>query len=125
MIDVKLLQKNFDETTQALIRKNVSEEIINELKNANEALKKAKSAYETTQAKQNELSRLFGQYKKEGKNTDTLKTEVDANKAAVTQLLEEQRQAEEILEQIIMRVPNLPDSDVPNGKDEEACKRIS
>lgn len=118
MIDVKLLQKNFDETASALMRKKVSAEIIAELKSANETLKTAKLAYETLQAKQNELSKLFGQYKKEGKSTDELKIEVDANKATLNDLLDTQRSAEEALDAIIMRVPNIPDSDVPDGADE-------
>ncbi|MBD3799717.1 serine--tRNA ligase [Sulfuricurvum sp.] len=118
MIDVKLLQKNFDETAAALMRKKVSAETINELKSANETLKSAKQAYETLQAKQNELSKLFGQYKKEGKNTDELKNDVDANKATLAELLEAQRIAEEALDAIIMRVPNIPDADVPDGEDE-------
>ncbi|MDP3265231.1 MAG: serine--tRNA ligase [Sulfuricurvum sp.] len=119
MIDVKLLQKNFDETASALMRKKVSADIITELKTANENLKTAKLAYETMQAKQNELSKLFGQYKKEGKNTDELKIEVDNNKATLNDLLETQRAAEETLDAIIMRVPNIPDADVPDGADEE------
>lgn len=118
MIDVKLLQKNFDETAAALMRKKVDVSVINELKNANETLKNAKLAYETLQAKQNELSRLFGQYKKEGKSTDELKIEVDANKATLNDLLDAQRTAEETLDAIIMRVPNIPDADVPDGEDE-------
>ena len=43
MIDVKLLQKNFDETTAALMRKKVDPSVINELKIANENLKSAKT----------------------------------------------------------------------------------
>ena len=119
MIDVKLLQKNFDETASALMRKKVSAQTIAELKTANENLKTAKLAYETLQAKQNELSKLFGQYKKEGKSTDELKIEVDTNKATLNDLLETQRAAEEALDAIIMRVPNLPDANVPDGADED------
>lgn len=118
MIDVKLLQNNFDETAAALMRKKVSVETIHELKTAFETLKSAKTAYENAQAKQNELSKLFGQYKKEGKNTDDLKNEVDANKATLNDLLDTQRIAEESLDAIIMRVPNIPDSNVPDGADE-------
>lgn len=118
MIDVKLLQNNFDETAAALMRKKVSTETIHELQTAFGTLKTAKAAYENAQARQNELSKLFGQYKKEGKNTDDLKNEVDANKAALSDLLETQRTAEEALDAIIMRVPNIPDSNVPDGADE-------
>ncbi|MDP3022638.1 MAG: serine--tRNA ligase [Sulfuricurvum sp.] len=119
MIDVKLLQKNFDETASALMRKKVSANTITELKTANENLKTAKLTYETMQAKQNELSKLFGQYKKEGKSTDELKIEVDANKLLLNELLDAQRSTEEALDAIIMRVPNLPDANVPDGADED------
>ena len=118
MIDLKLLQKDFDATATALKRKKVDSELINSLKTLNESLKNAKLAYEVAQAAQNERSRLFGQYKKEGKNTDELKIEVDAAKAQLVELLETQRIAEEALETIAMRVPNFPDSDVPDGEDE-------
>lgn len=118
MIDLKLLQKDFDATAASLIRKNVDSELINSLKTLSETLKSTKLVYESAQAAQNERSRLFGQYKKEGKNTDELKVEVDAAKAQLVDLLEAQRMAEESLEAIAMRVPNLPDSDVPDGEDE-------
>lgn len=118
MIDLKLLQKDFDATAASLKRKNVDSELINSLKTLSETLKSTKLVYESAQAAQNERSRLFGQYKKEGKNTDELKVEVDAAKAQLVDLLEAQRMAEEALEAIAMRVPNLPDSDVPDGEDE-------
>ena len=118
MIDLKLLQKDFDATAASLIRKNVDSELINSLKTLSETLKSTKLVYESAQAAQNERSRLFGQYKKEGKNTDELKVEVDAAKAQLVDLLEAQRMAEEALEAIAMRVPNFPDSDVPDGEDE-------
>jgi len=118
MIDLKLLQKDFDATAASLKRKKVDSELIISLKTANEALKTAKLTFESAQAAQNERSRLFGQYKKEGKNTDELKIEVDAAKAQLVELTESQRSAEEALETIAMRVPNFPDSDVPDGEDE-------
>jgi len=118
MIDLKLLQKDFDATAASLKRKNVDSELINSLKTLSETLKSTKLVYESAQAAQNERSRLFGQYKKEGKNTDELKVEVDAAKAQLVDLLEAQRMAEEALEAIAMRVPNFPDSDVPDGEDE-------
>jgi seryl-tRNA synthetase len=118
MIDLKLLQKDFDATATALKRKKVDSELISSLKTLNESLKNAKLAYEIAQAAQNERSRLFGQYKKEGKSTDELKIEVDAAKAHLVELTEAQRAAEEALETIAMRVPNLPDENVPDGEDE-------
>jgi len=56
--------------------------------------------------------------KKREKNTDELKVEVDTNKALIADLLEAQRAAEEALDAIIMRIPNIPDNNVPDGDDE-------
>jgi seryl-tRNA synthetase len=119
MIDLKLLQKDFENVSVQLQRKNVSAETIETLKNCNETLKKAKFAFEEAQAKQNEMSRLFGQYKREGRDIAPLKAEVDANKVKIAQLHENQRKAEETLTSLVMGIPNIPDADVPDGEDEE------
>jgi len=118
MIDLKLLQKDFEGVSAALKRKKVSPDMIDELSTRNEMLKKAKFAFEEAQATQNEMSRLFGQYKKEGKDIGELKAKVDANKVRINELQEAQREAEAALDALAMSIPNLPDSDVPDGKDE-------
>ena len=43
---------------------------------------------------------------------------MDTNKATLNDLLETQRANEEALDAIIMRIPNLPDANVPDGEDE-------
>ena len=118
MIDLKLLQKDFDNVSRQLQRKGVTLEIIESIKEKNEALKKAKAAFESAQADQNSMSKLFGVYKREGKDIAELKAKVDANKIVVNEFLEAQREAEEALTDIIMAVPNMPDDNVPDGEDE-------
>ncbi|WP_345979291.1 serine--tRNA ligase [Sulfurimonas sp. HSL3-2] len=124
MIDLKLLQKDFENVSAQLKRKGVDEEILADLKVKNETLKEAKAAYEAAQAAQNEMSKLFGVYKREGKDIAELKEKVDANKVKVTELLDLQREAEEALITRAMAVPNLPDADVPDGEDEESNVEI-
>ncbi|MEA3373020.1 MAG: serine--tRNA ligase [Campylobacterota bacterium] len=119
MIDLKLLEKDFDNVSRQLQRKQVSAELIATLKTKNETLKIAKQAYETTQAKQNEMSKLFGLYKREGKDISELKAEVDTNKIKLGELQEQQREAEEALTSLVMGIPNIPDADVPDGENEE------
>jgi seryl-tRNA synthetase len=120
MIDLKLLQKDFENISTQLKRKGVDEELLADLKAKNEILKEVKIAYETAQASQNEMSKLFGQYMREKKDVTELKEKVDANKIKVTELLDVQREAEEALISRAMAVPNLPDVDVPDGEDEES-----
>ena len=120
MIDLKLLQKDFENVATQLKRKGVDEELLADLKAKNEALKEAKIAYEAAQAAQNEMSKLFGQYMREKKDVTELKEKVDANKIKVTELLDVQREAEEVLTTRAMAVPNLPDENVPDGENEES-----
>lgn len=118
MIDLKLLQKDYDGVRAALLRKGVDAALLDELKTRNETLKHAKTAFEEAQAEQNRMSRLFGQYKKEGKDIAELKAKVDANKVRISELQEAQREAEEALMQLAKGIPNMPDADVPDGVDE-------
>ncbi len=118
MIDLKQLQKDFDNVSAKLQRKGVSADTIELMKVKNSELKAAKANFEKAQAAQNEMSKLFGVYKREGKDIGELKAKVDANKLLINELIEIQRTAEESLTTLIMGVPNMPDDDVPDGVDE-------
>jgi len=119
MIDLKLLQKDFDGVSAKLARKGVNTAIIETLKEKNEELKIAKANFETLQAAQNSMSKEFGIYKREGKDISELKAKVDANKIKIAEALEIQRKKQEELETLAMAIPNMPDDEVPDGKDED------
>ncbi|MFA6137595.1 MAG: serine--tRNA ligase [Sulfurimonas sp.] len=118
MIDLKLLQKDFDAMSAKLSRKKVDTSLIADLKKKNEELKKAKTEFETLQAMQNSMSREFGIYKKDGRDISELKAKVDANKINIAAALETQRERQEELETLAMSIPNMPDDNVPDGADE-------
>ena len=118
MIDLKLVQKDFDTISKKLQKKGGNQELLDDLKSKNETLKKAKSSFETLQALQNSMSKEFGQYKREGKDISELKARVDANKIVITEALDIQRIAGEALESLAMSIPNMPDDSVPDGADE-------
>ena len=119
MIDLKLLQKDFDEVSKKLSRKGVDASLMENLKTKNEELKVAKVSFETLQAAQNAMSKEFGIYKREGKDISELKARVDANKIVIAEALDIQRNCQEELEIIAMAVPNIPDDSVPDGADED------
>ena len=118
MIDLKYLQKHFNEASIKLQKKGVEATILEELEMRFSSLKKANLALETLQAEQNSMSKLFGQYKREGRDTDELKEKVDANKEAIVPLQEQARAAEEALYTLALSIPNFPDDSVPEGADE-------
>ena len=114
MIDLKLLQKDFEGMSKKLMRKGVDETLLEELKVKNEEVKKAKASFETLQAHQNSMSKEFGVYKREGKDISELKARVDANKIVVAEAADIQRDAIEALEKLAMAVPNMPDDEDHN-----------
>jgi len=118
MIDLKLLQKDFDGISKKLQRKGVDEKLLEKVKIKFEELKEAKANFETLQAAQNAMSKEFGIYKREGKDITELKAKVDENKIRIADALEIQRLRQEELEALAMAIPNIPDDDVPDGEDE-------
>jgi seryl-tRNA synthetase len=82
------------------------------------ALKEANTALETARAEQNRLSKLFGEYKREGKSIDELKARLDEIKRSIAPLQDQARAAKESLEALALEIPNFPDPSVPEGADE-------
>jgi len=119
MIDIKLLEKDFEAIANALRKKNIDEELLKELKTYAQNLKEKKAVLQMYQADQNAKSKLFPQYKKEGKDVSELKQELEENKKNIASSKEEVRVVEEKLQNIALIIPNLPDENVPEGKDED------
>ena len=119
MLDIKLLQNSFDEAAAKLSKRNLDREILNSLRELAFDAKEAKRRMEDSLALQNEKSRLFGQYKKEGKDVDALKAELDKLKAEASELETKSKELETKLYEFALTFPNLPDDSVPEGKDEE------
>ena len=67
MIDIKLLQKDFDAVSSALQKKGVTTDTLASLKTQVEDAKEKRKNMEASQATQKVLSQQFGSYKKRGK----------------------------------------------------------
>ena len=118
MIDKKLLEKEFEKVANALEKKGVSKEILEDLKNKTIDTKSKRQTMESLQAEQKQLSSQFGAYKKEGKDIAPLKEEIDKLKDEKQKVEEEVRVDELAIDSIIMGIPNMPDDSVPVGVDE-------
>jgi len=119
MIDIKLLQNDFDRVTTLLKRKKVDVALLENLKVKLNDTKVKRQEMESIQALQNSLSSQFGAYKKEGKDTEPLKNEIDGLKEKRTFLENEVQLEEKELENILLTIPNIPNEDVPNGESED------
>ena len=118
MIDIKLLQKDFDYVANALLKKGVDNELLNNLKNLANNTKQTRQEMEDVTAEQNRLSKEFGRYKKEKLDVTPLEENINNLKNKKQELEEQVRVLEEELTSIILGLPNMPDESVPLGADE-------
>lgn len=119
MINLKLLETNYDEFVKKLEGKNVKASLLDELLHTFNELKQKRKALENFQAIQNTKSKELGVKARAGEDVSELKSELNLNKAALADADEIVKQYEEKLEQISFNVPNITDDDVPFGKDED------
>jgi seryl-tRNA synthetase len=119
MIDLKYLQKNFDEASAKLLKKGVDSQTLEGLKELFSTLKEANSAFEEAKAEQNRMSKLFGSYMREKKDVTELKVQIDAKKEEIVGLQAKAREAEDALQRVALAIPNFPADSVPEGQDEE------
>ena len=120
MIDLKLLEKNFEEISKKLKSRGVEEKILKEVKTLFEEKKKIKKELEELLNKRNTLSKQIGSLFKEGKQEEAIKLKEEVNKLKenIKQKEELLKKIEENLKQKALIIPNIPDEDVPIGKDE-------
>jgi seryl-tRNA synthetase len=119
MIDLKYLQKNFDEASAKFMKKGVDSETLENLKELFRILKEKNAILEVAKAEQNKMSKLFGEYMREKKDVSELKVKVDAKKEEIVGLQETARVAQQALESVALAMPNLPNDSVPEGANEE------
>jgi len=119
MINLKLLETNYDEFVKKLEGKNVKASLLDELLQTFNELKQKRKALENFQAIQNAKSKELGVKARAGEDVSELKSELNLNKATLADADEIVKQYEEKLEQISFSVPNITDDDVPFGKDED------
>ena len=121
MINLKLIETNFDEFNSKLKAKKVGEDVLKNLLEAYKENKKIKLEIESLQSEQNAKSKKMGEFMKSGdkENANALKTELDSKKAQIATLNESLNESEEKLNLVAAAVPNIIDDDVPLGADED------
>ncbi|MDA3048059.1 serine--tRNA ligase [Campylobacter sp. JMF_08 NE1] len=118
MINLRLIETNFDEFNKKLIAKKVPSDTLKSLLNAYNELKEKKTNLENLQAVQNAKSKEMGVIARNGGDMKALKAELDANKAKIADLNSVVVECEEKLNSVAAVVPNIIDDDVPFGADE-------
>ena len=118
MINLKLIETNFDEFNKKLIAKKVSKEALKELLAVYNDLKAKKLELENLQALQNTKSKEVGIKARNGEDTTELKKELEENKQNIQKLQDVVNSIQENLDQKASHIPNIIDDNVPFGEDE-------
>jgi len=119
MIDLKLLEKDFENVSKKLFLKGVDENLLKEIKTLFQQKKELLKKIEDLKAKRNTLSKEIGKFIKNDPNkAEELKNEVLKLKEEINFLEEELKNIDINLNQKALIIPNIPDEDVPIGKDE-------
>ncbi len=118
MTDIKLLIHHFEEVMEKLSTRYIDAVFLNTLRESSLNYKQKKSALEELQATQNAKTKLFAKTKQEGGDIHSLKEECDLLKAQIALYAQEVELWENKLQEVSHRIPNIPDSKTPFGKDE-------
>jgi seryl-tRNA synthetase len=121
MIDLKLLEKDFDTVSERLKLKGVDESNLEEISNLFKEKKEWKQKLDSLLEKRNSLSKQIGALMKEGKKeeAENIKKEVSELKEKITGFENRLKSLDETLMQKALVIPNIPDENVPVGKDED------
>ena len=123
MIDLNFIKEYPEKFSELMQQRNVSVSIENILKL--EKNKKLKiSELQKLQTERNSTSKLIGFYKKDQKETIGLEKKVTDIKIITAKIEKSIKVIEEELNEIILRLPNIPDEDVPIGENESCNKEI-
>jgi len=120
MIDLKLLENEYETTKEKLLKKSVDENLLEETKELFEKQKPLKQQLEALQAKRNSLSKSIGALMRDKKidEANEIKKEVENIKNEMASLEEELNKINSELTQKALSIPNIPDDEVPVGADE-------
>ncbi|MBF7067237.1 serine--tRNA ligase [Campylobacter volucris] len=114
MLDLRLLQNNFEEISPKLKAKKVDENTLKQLQQLFIELKKEKAILEELQAFQNKFSKELAS----AADKESLKIQLSQNKEKINTQSKIVANFEEKLEEIAIAIPNIPDDCVPIGEDE-------
>jgi len=120
MIDLKLLERDFEYIANKLQLKGVNEEFLKEVKLLLENKKSIQQELENYQNKRNTLSKEIGILMKQDKKekAEEIKKEVAKIKEQIEKLNKNFEEIQNDLNTKALLIPNIPDDDVPIGKDE-------
>ncbi len=119
MLDLKLIRKNYEEVRKRLATRGEEyAKLLDEVYLLDKRKREIQKKVEELRASLNRKSKEYGRLKREGKEDPNLKEELSKIKLELQRLEEELKTLEGKLNDLLLRIPNLPHPSVPVGEDE-------
>ncbi len=122
MLDIKFIRENKTIVAAAIAKKKASV-TVDEIIEADDKRIAALAAFETLRAEQNQMSNLIA-YEKDSNKRAQMITEMQGLKEEVKKKEENLKIVMEAWQALMLKVPNLPSLDTPEGPDESGNKVI-
>ena len=119
MLDIKKIENDFEAIKTSLGNRNFDTTILSEILELNKQRKNLITSSESKKAELNKLSREIGELKKNKQDASELMNQVASLKATMEKEATELDEVQLKQTNILLNIPNLPDSTVPVGKSED------
>lgn len=123
MLDPKLLRENLDFVQQALNKRNMKFDLSNYV-GLEEKRKELQLEVENLQNIRNKTSKAIGIAKSKGESTDSIMAEVASIGENLKQKNHELNQVQLEIKDLVLKIPNIVNDEIPLGKSEEDNKEI-
>ena len=121
MLTLKLISEETERVIKGLEKKQFkgAREAVEKVLEYNKVRRESQQKLDSNKAEQNQLAKKIGALMKEGKKDEAndIKTKVAELKAADKALQEIMDKANAVMTNVLLDIPNIPNDDVPEGKD--------
>ena len=124
MLDFKMVREQTDKIVELLNRRNGDFSYLYDLVDKDQKRREAIQQVENLKAKKNEVSRLIGQYKRDGLDTTEIMSQIDGFSNQIKELDVFISAVDEEIKEKMMITPNLPDESITIGLDDSMNKEI-
>ena len=124
MLEMKVFRENPDSIFDDLKRRNASAEIVKEVIKLDKKWRVLIEEGNKLRAERNSISKEIGELKKQGKDAKAVLEKMSGIKDKLSQNEKETKEMLNLRDQTRMRVPNILETDVPVGENDEGNKEI-
>ncbi|MBU0997501.1 MAG: serine--tRNA ligase [Firmicutes bacterium] len=124
MLDLKQIREETDKCIELLNRRGGDFSYLREILTKDESRRAAIQKVEVLKAKKNEVSRLIGLYKREGKDVTQILSDMNSFSDEIKNLDEFVTRTDEEIKDALLNTPNLPNEFISVGKDDSDNKEI-